>query len=117
MQDIQDVYNRIQQKKKDRKKIKSLFNEAFDGNTKIQELKDEIKKLQAQKKEIEMEVRADYGTELQDLENIESDIKSDQELMDDIAISTYMKGESISFKDEDDTEFEPVFKVSYKKVG
>ncbi len=116
MQDIQDVYNRIQTKKKERKKIKDLFKEGFEASTKLQEVIREMNVLKAQKKEIEMEVRADYGSELAELESLEQDIKDDQQVMDDIALTKYMKGESISFKGEEDEEYEPVFKVTYKKV-
>jgi len=110
------VYNRIKAKKKERKKIKDQFKEAFDASTKLQELKKEVMALKAQQKDIEMEIRADYAHELGELEALETDIKNDQQVMDDIALTKYMKGESISFKDENDEEYEPVFKITYKKV-
>ena len=116
MQKIQDVYNRIQEKKKERKKIKALFKEAQEGNTALREVKEQLDALKAKKKSLEAEINSEFSHEQNELEGLDKDIKDDQQMMDDIAITMYSQGEPIRFKDENDEEYEPVFSVKYRKA-
>ncbi|MFA5129892.1 MAG: hypothetical protein WC477_03125 [Patescibacteria group bacterium] len=116
MQDIQEVYNRIQEKKKERKRLKLVFKDAFAESPKRKEVVDELNLLREKKKRIEAEIRGEYGQEQMDLENVEREIKEEQMLMDDIALSLAMKGESVTFKDDHDEEYQPIFAVKYKKI-
>ncbi len=116
MQDIQEVYNRIQDKKKERKRLKGMFKDGLDASTPLREVKDQFETIRAKKKRMEQEIRESYAKELQDLEAVELDIKTDQVLMDDIALTKAMKGEPVVFKDAFDAEYEPVLKVKYQKV-
>lgn len=116
MQDIQEVYNRIQEKKKERKRIKQMLKDGLDASTPYREKKDEMEKIKAKKKELENGIFASYQTETRELEALDEELKAEQQVMDDIALTLYMKGESIIFKNENDEEYEPLFKVKYKKI-
>lgn len=116
MQDIQEVYNRIQEKKKERKRLKKMLKDGLEASTPFREIKDEMDTIKAKRKEIESGVLASYQHEKQDLEALDSELKDEQQVMDDIALTMYMKGESIIFKNENDEEYEPTFKVKYKKI-
>lgn len=116
MQDIQEIYIRIQGKKKERKRIKNIIKEGMVASTPLKEVKDQMEALRAKKKQLEEGIMADYTHERGDIEGIDQDIKGDQVMMDDIALNLYMKGESICIKDENEVEFEPIFKVKYQKV-
>lgn len=116
MQDIQEVYNRIQEKKKERKRLKQLLKDGLDASTPFREIKEEMDKMKAKRKEVENGVLASYEHERRDLEALEEEVKNEQQVMDDIALTMYMKGESIIFKNENDEEYEPTFKVKYKKI-
>lgn len=116
MQDIQEVYNRIQDKKKERKRLKGMFKDGIDASTPLREVKEQFETIRAKRKRMETEIKEAYSKELQELEAIEMDIKSDQLLMDDIALTKAMKGEPVVFKDAYDAEYEPVLKVKYQKV-
>jgi hypothetical protein len=116
MQDIQDVYNRIQEKKKERKRYKLILKDAFAESLKLKEAMDAFKAAQAKKKSIEQEILREYPSEKTALENLENDIKADQELMDDIALSMAMRGETVTIKDERDKEYQSILTVKYKMV-
>jgi hypothetical protein len=116
MQDIQEVYNRIQEKKKERKRLKRMLKDGLDASAPFREIKDEMEKVKAKKKEVENGVFASYEHEKRDIEGLDEELKSEQQVMDDIALTMYMKGESIVFKNENDEEYEPTFKVKYKKA-
>ncbi len=116
MQDIQEVYNRIQEKKKERKRLKQMLKDGLEASTPYREIKDEMDKIKAKKKEVENGVLASYEHEKRDVEALDEELKSEQQVMDDIALTMYMKGESIVSKNENDEEYEPTFKVKYKKI-
>lgn len=116
MQDIQEVYNRIQEKKKERKRLKRMLKEGLEASTPYREAKDKLDEIKAKAKEVENGVLASYQTEKRDVEALDEELKSEQQVMDDIALTLYMKGESIVFKNENDEEYEPTFKVKYKKI-
>ncbi|HBU06532.1 MAG TPA: hypothetical protein DEB09_00435 [Candidatus Magasanikbacteria bacterium] len=117
MQDLQAIFNRLQEAKKKQKDIKASYKEALKNSSSYTDLVDELKTLRAKKKEIEEAVRRDFGSEFTKLEDLKIDIESDTELITDIAITQLMKGESIAIKDEDGKDYEPVFKVNFKKVA
>lgn len=116
MQDIQDVYNRIQEKKKERKRYKLIIKDGFAGSPKLKEAVDELAVIREKKKKIEQDILTQYPSEQTALENLDKDIKDDQELMDDIALTMAMRGETVMIKDERDEEYQTVLMVKYKKV-
>ncbi|MFZ2189741.1 MAG: hypothetical protein WAV48_03085 [Candidatus Magasanikiibacteriota bacterium] len=117
MQDLQAIFNRLQEAKKKQKDIKSSYKEALKNSSSYEDVVDELKTLRAKKKEIEEAVRRDFSSEFTKLEDLKIDIESDTELITDIAITQLMKGESIAIKDEDGKDYEPVFKVNFKKIA
>ena len=56
------------------------------------------------------------ASEITQLEDLKIDIESDQEMLNDMAMTKYAKGESIELKDQYDNTYEPVFVVKFKKA-
>ena len=57
-----------------------------------------------------------FAQELTKKEDLKIDIASDIELLTDVALSSMMKGESVGISDKYENEYEPVFKVMFKKI-
>jgi len=110
MKDLQEVFNEIQELKKEKRDVGRDYKYLLENDTTYQEISEEIKKLRDQKKKIE---EANKSPRLDDLAH---EIKGLNEMASDIAISTLMNGQSIHIKDEYETEYEPVYKVSFKKI-
>lgn len=117
MQNIQEVFIRIQENKKKLKDLKTTFKDALDSATGYKDVVDQLKTLREKKKQIENLVRENFSSEFIKMEDIQIDIQSDQEMISDIALTTVMKGETVSVKDEYEQEFEPIFSVKFKKVS
>lgn len=117
MQDLQSIFNRLQEAKKKQKEIKSAYKEALQGSSSYQDVVEQMKTLHAKKKDIEESTRQDFHHEFTKLEDLKIDIESDTEMLTDIAITQMMKGESIAIKDQDGKDYEPVFKVNFKKIA
>ncbi|MFA7654120.1 MAG: hypothetical protein WCX97_03720 [Candidatus Magasanikbacteria bacterium] len=116
MQEIQEVFNRIKETQKKQKDIRSAYKDALAGSGEYREIIDQINTLREKKKKIEGQIRNEFNQEFSELDVIQNDITSDRELLSDIALSQFMKGETIMVKDEYDNEYEPTFTVKFKKT-
>ncbi len=86
------------------------------GNQAYEDIKDQLKELRDLKKTIEHEAQAEMGADYDKLDELKQDIASDQEMLADIALTQYANGEEVVVTDRDESEYEPVFSVRFKKV-
>lgn len=117
MQDIQELFVRIQEAKKAQKEIRNMYKDGLDNTPGYKELQEELKLLREKKKSIETTVRESMSSEWTKLEDLKIDIESDQELLTDIAMTKLMKGETVTVTDQYENEYEPAFKVTFKKAS
>jgi len=117
MQDIQEIFNKIEKSKKEMKELKSAYKEALDGVQEYQLLQEQLKALREKRKHVEQTIREQFSTEMIKIDDLKIDIESDMEMLSDIAIAKITKGESIGITDKYSNEYEPIFKVKFKKVA
>lgn len=117
MQDIQEIFNRIQEIKKKQKDIRSSYKEALASSQEYVELTDKLKIMREKKKQIENMIKSDFSSEFTKLDDLKIDLESDMEMLSDIVITKTMKGESVEIKDEYDNNYEPIFTVRFKKIN
>lgn len=110
MQDIQKIFDDIQKLKKERRELNKEYKYSLDHDDSYQEIVEKMKKLREKKKNIE------EGNKSPRLDEIKNEIAGFNEMISDIAISTLMKGESVYLKDEYENEYEPTYKVTFKKI-
>ncbi|MCX6780370.1 MAG: hypothetical protein NT034_04330 [Candidatus Magasanikbacteria bacterium] len=116
MQDLQQIFNHIQEIKKKQKDIKAAYRDALAASSEYKNLTDKSKELRARKKEIEMSVKSDFSGEFQKLDDYKIDLESDMTMLSDAAMTKLMKGETVQVTDEYNTNYEPVFSVKFKKA-
>ena len=117
MQNIQEIFARIQKNKKKMKDLKSSYSEALRTVQEYVEMMEKLKTLREKKKQIENTIRQDFHNEFQQIEDLKIDLESDQELLNDLAMTQIMKGETVAVTDEYEQSYEPVFKVNFKKAN
>lgn len=117
MQDIQEIFSRIQANKKQLKDLNTSYKDALKNSQEYQELQEQAKTIREKMKTIKMAINDQFASELTQIEDLKIDIASDLELASDIAMSTLMKGETVEVRDEYDNEYEPIFKVTFKKAN
>lgn len=115
MQNIQEIFGRIQKNKKKMKDLKSSYSDALKTVQEYVEINEKLKTLREKKKQIENTIRQDFTNEFQQIEDLKIDLESDQELMNDIAMTQVMKGETVSVTDEYEQSYDPIFQVKFKK--
>jgi len=116
MNDVQSLFNQLQEAKREQKEIRKEYRDTLKQNTAYEEITEELKALREKKKLIETEVQAQMGSRWEQLENLKIDVEETQEMISDAAVSMLMKGESVAIKDEHDIDYEPRFSVSFKKI-
>ncbi len=116
MQDLQQIFNHIQEIKKKQKDIKAAYRDALAASSEYKNLVDKSKELRARKKEIEMSVKSDFSGEFQKLDDYKVDLESDMTMLSDAAMTKLMKGETVEVTDEYNNNYEPVFSVKFKKA-
>lgn len=116
MQDLKEVYMSLQAKKKEKKEITKMFQDALKHNGAYQKILEDMNVLKEQKKSIETQAKAESLSEAQQLDDLKEDIKSQAELLSDIALTKFMNREPIEIVDEEqDSRLVPVFVVRFKK--
>lgn len=115
MQNIQESFDRINQLKKEHKNAKNAYKDALENSENHRKISEELKSLREKKKQIETVIKKDLGDMYQKIEDIDLELKSQKEMIGDIAISSLMKGETVEVKDEYGNFYEPVWSVKFKK--
>lgn len=117
MQKMQDVFDQIQELKKERKEIAREYRDALSQASGYEDVTDELKKLREKKKMLETGVQAEMGSRYEKFEELKLEIESLDQMLTDIAMTTLMSGESINLKDKNDVEYEPSYKITFKKIN
>jgi len=116
MKDTQEIFDQMQELKKEQKEIRRDYQDALETADNYEELKEKIKGLRDKKKRIEQTVQGKLGARYGRLEEIKDKLKEKNQLMSDVAMSRLAEGESIEIKDEFNNQYEPVYKVTFKKI-
>ncbi len=116
MANLQEVWLRMQKTKKKQKEIRSAYKEALANSVDYGKVVEDLKTLREKKKKIEADTRADFSSEFNELETLKADAETDAEMLSDLALNTYVKGETIQVTDEYENKYEPVFVVKFRRV-
>jgi predicted nucleic acid-binding Zn-ribbon protein len=114
MKDLTEVYNRLKLKKSQRKDLKTSFQDELRNNARYQEILEKIAELKQEKKSIENEILSQQMDRAK-LEELNIDIKSDTEMLTDIAINMLLASEVVEIVDDTNAKWAPVFSVRFKK--
>ena len=117
MQDLNEIHQRIRETKKEKKQLSNMYRDALTQSKSYQEVVDQIAALKIKKAQIETAIRTEFSSELEKQERLKESLKADTELMSDVALTKFMKGETVEVVDENNVKYEPVIKVAFKKAG
>lgn len=117
MANLQEIFNRIQETKREQKEIKSAYRDALANSVTYKEAIDKYKSLKEEKKKIEEQTKLEFKSELDRLDAIKQSLETDKILMSDLALNELTSGRTVEITDEYSNKYEPVFSVRFKKVG
>lgn len=117
MVELQEVFKRINETKKERKKVQDIYKEALANSKPYQDALEAFNAAKTKKQQVESALKAELRSEIDQLDAFKLSLASDTEILSDIALTSLMKGETVELTDENDTKYEPVFSVKFKKQG
>ena len=116
MRNIQEVFERIQENKKQQRDIRALYKETLAALPEYRDTIEKLDALKAQKRQIEFRVQEELASYFQKLDLLKVNLTGDNAMLSDIAVSQFMKGEAIKLTDSYNNTYEPVFTVKFKKT-
>ncbi len=117
MRDIQDIFNELEEIKQEQKRIRKDYKDMLANDGEYQLLKEAYETARAAKKDMELSIQASMGGAYERLEELAKERKALEEMLSDIAMTHLLKGESIEISDKNHNNYEPVYKISFKKVS
>jgi hypothetical protein len=115
MVNLHEVYNRLQSNKRQRADLKKMFKDELAHNDEYKHLVDEMKTMKERKKSIETQVRAAAMSDANQIDDLGNEIKHDAELLADVALNMYVKGQPVEVVDENNVRWVPSFSVKFVK--
>ena len=115
MQDLKEVYDKLQAKKKERREIMKMFSDQLKHDGSYKEIVTQIKTLREKKKSIENTARAAAYADAQQLDSLSDDIKGSTELLTDVVVAKFFNRETVELVDEEENRLIPVFSVKFRK--
>jgi hypothetical protein len=115
MKTVQEIFDQIQEARREMKDINRAYKDALDSASKYKETLEEYKKIREKKQQIERSIKQDSSKEFARLESLKNSIKGDQEMLSDVALNHIVKGETVGLTDENNNHYEPIFSVKFKK--
>lgn len=114
---LQEVYAEIQVLKKQRKDIKESFKDELTHHERYGDVIEEMKKFKEEKKMIENQVREASPSDSQKLQDIDVELKANEELLSDLAFNLLMKDQTVEVTDAYRNRYIPKFTVKFTKEG
>ena len=116
MRDIQEVYNELLENKKELKSIRREYKDALASANEYEETTVKLKELREKKKQIEAATQGRLGARWDEYEKLKATETEMNQMLTDIAMSTIMEGKTVAVKDEYDNSYEPVYKITFRKI-
>jgi predicted nuclease with TOPRIM domain len=117
MRDIQEVYNELQENKKSQKSIRKEYKDALVNANEYEETVAKVKELREKKKQIENITQSKMGARWDQYEILKAKAAELDQMVTDIAMTTIMDGKTVELKDEFNNSYEPVYKITFRKIS
>lgn len=117
MQDIQAVFDKIREAKKEMKEIRATYKDALVQTDHYEETVEKLQELREKKKQIELRVQGELGRTYEKYEELKGAVAADEQMLNDIAMTTLMDGKTVEVVDEFSNRYEPVYVVRFKKTN
>lgn len=117
MSDIQSIFDHLSEMKKEQKEIKKEYRDVLVQNLDYEKAVEELEKAREKKVMLEQKAKDSLGKRYERYEELADEVKANQEMLSDIAMTTLMDGKTVEAVDEYGNKYEPIFAVRFKKQG
>jgi len=116
MSNLQEIFIRIQETKNKTRQVRKMYRDALDSSGEYQEILKKTEALKMRKKQIETALKEDSLNDFKKLDAYKMHIKTDMEMLSDVALNDLMAGKTVEVVDEHNQKYEPLFSVKFKKA-
>jgi hypothetical protein len=116
MRNIQEIFDRIQEKKREMREMTASMRDALHNMPEYQEVLEEMDKVKTKKKQIENSIKGESMASAVKMDTLKLGIKADIETLSDIALNNLVKGEPVKVTDENQNSYDPIFTVRFQKT-
>ncbi len=116
MATLQEIFDRIQKAKQEIKELQGLYKAELTSLNEHEEIKEKMQAHKMRKIQIEKAVQEKLQAEFVKYDALKQAVADDQQLLADLALSTYLKGEKVEVVDAMNAPHAPLFKVQFKKL-
>jgi 3-dehydroquinate dehydratase len=118
MQNPKEILARVSQNKKERKRVVRIIHEAFEQSKPWADADEALKEMKAKRAQIEASILTSYQSEQDQLDKLKASINDDLQLLADIALTLFMKGNGSTEIDlPDGTRYSMTVKASFKQLS
>lgn len=114
---LQELHTEVTGKKQRRKELSNTFKDELAQHERYQQILEEMDALKAEKRGIEDTIRAGAPKESAELDDLKIEIKADEELMSDLAMTLIMQNETVELVDPHMNRYVAHLHVKFKKDG
>lgn len=114
MSKIKEVFERIVAQKKEYKQKKAVLTDALKSSPSYCEASEKFERIKQHREGIKIDVLSDYKEAQAELEILASSIRSDQMILNDVALTMIMSGKNIDLE-TDKAKYSPTIKITYKQ--
>ncbi len=115
MPSLEEVHGRLRAKAREKSELQKAFKDELANNPRYQQIVEQLKTLKEEKKSIENQTWASSSADAQKLDLLTLDIQSDKEMLSELALNLYVKGQTVEIVDELHVRWVPKFSVAFKK--
>lgn len=114
---LQLVFNEVDEKRNKLAILKRSLKDQLESLADYQSITDELEVLNQKKKQLIANVMSDNKKEVEEIDKLTLDLKSQKQLISDVALKDYLAGKKIEIVKPDGAIMEPVFSVKFVKTG
>ena len=115
---LKELHDRIKIEKSKRKDLKKIVKDTLTNSHAYNEALQAVELAKEKLSRVKAALMDDLREELVSIDKCNNEIKSDQMLLSDVAMTELMKGQTVEIDDPDvEHILNPVFKVSFKPHG
>lgn len=116
MAQLQDIFSQLEDTKRQQREIRRAYREALAQSPSYQQQLTEWQAARDKKRTIEQAIKSEFSSELEKLDRLALEIKSNTEVLSEAAFNQLVRGETVRVTDTNLVEYEPVFSVRFKKI-
>jgi len=114
---LQLAFNKADEDRNNLAILKRYLKDQLEGLAAYKELTDELEALNLKKKQIIASVLENNKKEVDEIDKLTLNLKSQKQMVSDVALKDYLAGKNIELVKPNGNILEPVFSVKFRKTG